>query len=73
MLYRFEDYSIDSSGFELLKGGQPVAIEPQVFELLLLLVANNDRALTKDEVLEHVWKGRIVSEATLTGRFDPAR
>ncbi len=73
MLYRFEDYSIDSAGFELLKAGQPVAIEPQVFELLLLLVANSDRALTKDEVLDHVWKGRIVSEATLSSRIKAAR
>jgi DNA-binding winged helix-turn-helix (wHTH) protein len=73
MIIGFGEFTIDNNGFELKKSGEPVAIEPQVFELLLMLINNRDRVVSRDEILEHVWKGRIVSEATLASRIKAAR
>ena len=42
--------------------GEPIALEPQVFDLLAYLIQNRDRVVTKDDLLGSVWGGRIVSE-----------
>src|SRR5262249_43981898 len=49
------------------------ALEPQVFDLLVYLVRNRDRVVTKDDLFASVWGGRIVSESTLTSRINAAR
>ena len=69
----FEDFSLDVDRRELRRNSDLVAIEPQVFDLLVYLVANRDRVLTKDDLLAAVWDGRIVSESTLTSRINSAR
>jgi DNA-binding winged helix-turn-helix (wHTH) protein len=48
-------------------------LEPQVFDLLVYLISNRDRVVTKDDLLESVWGGRVVSESTLTSRINSAR
>src|SRR5437868_4810030 len=58
---------------ELKKGGVQVAVEPQVFDLLIYLVENRDRVVSKDDMIASVWGGRIVSESTLTSRINSAR
>ena len=73
MILRFEDCEFDTGQFELRRGGQAVLVEPQVFDLLRLLIENRDRVVTKDELFEQVWKGRIVSDATLNSRINAAR
>src|SRR6185369_7169119 len=50
-----------------------VAVEPQVFDLLIYLVENRDRVVSKDDMIASVWGGRIVSESTLTSRINSAR
>jgi TolB-like protein len=50
-----------------------VSIEPQVFDVLVHLVHNHDRIVTKDELIETVWKGRAISEAALSSRISAAR
>ena len=50
-----------------------VKLEPQVFNVLVYLIQHRDRVVTKDELVEHVWAGRLVSEATLTSRMMAAR
>ena len=62
MQYRFGDYVLDVARRELRHGGEPIAIEPQVFDLLAYLIHNRDRVVTKDDLLGSVWGGRIVSE-----------
>ena len=73
MILRLEDCELDTEQFELRRGGQAVPVEPQVFDLLRLLIENRDRIVTKDELFEQVWEGRIVSDATLNSRINAAR
>src|SRR5215468_125058 len=53
--------------------GAIVHVEPQVFDLLVHLIRNRDRIVSKDELFEAIWQGRIVSEATLSSRISAAR
>jgi len=71
--YAFEDYLIDPDRRELLRSGEPIAVGPQVFDLLLHLVRNREHVVSKDELLDAVWTGRIVSESTLTSHINAAR
>ena len=73
MIYGFGDFELDGGAVELRRAGAPVAVEPQVFALLLLLVENRERMVSKDEIIEKIWDGRIVSEAALTSRIKSAR
>ncbi|MGE0701968.1 MAG: winged helix-turn-helix domain-containing protein [Hyphomicrobiaceae bacterium] len=69
----FAGCEIDTSGFELRRDGVRVAVEPQVLDLLVLLVENRDRMVTRDEIVERVWQGRIVSETAISSRIKAAR
>lgn len=73
MILRFEDSELDAGRYELRRGGEVVPVEPQVFDLLRFLVENRDRIVSKDELFEEVWAGRIVSDATLNSRINAAR
>jgi TolB-like protein len=71
--YRFEDYVLDPERRELTRGSEAIAAGPQVFDLLLCLVQNREHVVSKDELLDLVWGGRIVSESTLTSHINAAR
>jgi TolB-like protein/Tfp pilus assembly protein PilF len=71
--YAFEDHVLDPERRELTRGAEPVGIGPQVFDLLLYLVRNREHVVSKDELLDGVWDGRIVSESTLTSHINAAR
>ena len=73
MIYRFGDHTLDTESFRLTANGEEIAVEPQVFSLLLYLVEHRDRVVSKDEIIEHVWDGRIVSDGTLTSRINSVR
>ncbi|WP_230293896.1 winged helix-turn-helix domain-containing protein [Croceicoccus sp. Ery5] len=73
MIYRFDDFTLDEAKFVLLKGGIALDAEPQVLSLLILLAGNADRLLTRDEIIEKVWNGRIVSDAAISSRIKSAR
>lgn len=73
MQFMFGDYVLDQERRELTLRGQVVAIGPQVFDLLLHLVRNRDRVVSKDDLLEAVWSGRIVSESTITSHINAVR
>jgi TolB-like protein/Tfp pilus assembly protein PilF len=73
MVYRFADFELDMDRFELRKNGAPVAVEPQVFSLLALLVTNRERMVSKGEIHERIWSGRLVSEAALSSRIRSVR
>jgi TolB-like protein len=69
----FEDCLLDTDRRELRRGNQLIAIEPQVFDVLIYLVENRDRVVSKDDLMASVWGGRIVSESTLTSRINAVR
>ena len=73
MLYCFEAYELDTGTRELRRGSEPVALEPQVFDLLVYLIENRDRVVSKDDLIASVWHGRVVSDSTLTSRINAAR
>ncbi len=73
MRLTFADCAIDPARRELTRAGEPVHLEPQVFDLLLFLIGNRERVVSKDELLSAVWRGRIVSESTLGSRINAAR
>ncbi len=73
MIYAFEDFELDLPRAELRQAGQVCAIEPQVFELIALLVEHRDRLVSREEIFEKVWDGRIVSDSALTSRIKSAR
>jgi TolB-like protein len=73
MLYRFESFELDTARVELRANGEARPLERQVFALLALLVENRERLVSKDEILEKVWDGRIVSEAAVSSRVKSAR
>jgi TolB-like protein/Tfp pilus assembly protein PilF len=69
----FSDQILDTDQRELRRGGATVAVEPQVFDLLIYLVENRDRVVSKDDLIASVWGGRIVSDSTLASRINAAR
>ena len=73
MNFRFTDFEINTERQELRRAGVIVHVEPQVFDLLVHLIQNRDRIVTKDELIDAIWHGRIVSEATLSSRINAAR
>ncbi|MDH5548178.1 MAG: winged helix-turn-helix domain-containing protein [Gammaproteobacteria bacterium] len=73
MSFKFDDFILDTTNFELRHGGKPQPLEPQVFNLLTYLVEHRDRTVSKQELLDTLWKGRIVSESTLSSCVKAAR
>jgi class 3 adenylate cyclase/tetratricopeptide (TPR) repeat protein len=73
MIYGVGTYTIDTQTYEVRRGDVRVVVEPQVFDLLVLLIANNHRVVTKDEIIDVIWGGRVVSEAALSSRIAAAR
>jgi len=69
LLFLFEDCTLDTKRRELRRGPSLVPVEPQVFDILALLISNRDRVVSREELLAEVWHGRIVSESTLATRI----
>ena len=73
MQFAFGDYVLDGGRRELRRGSEQIALQPQVFDVLLYLTQNRHRVVTKDDLIASIWKGRIVSDSTLTSRINAAR
>ena len=73
MLYRFANCELDTERHELRFEGELRHIEPQVFDLLALLADHPGRLISRDEIIEAVWGGRIVSESAIAARINAAR
>jgi TolB-like protein len=71
--FRFSDFEIDVARYELRRADKIVPIEPQVFDLLVYLVRNCNRIVSKNDLIDAVWQGRIVSEAAFSSRLSAAR
>src|SRR6202035_3983776 len=73
MQFIFDNHRLDTERRELHRGSERIAVEPQVFDLLIYLLQNRDRVVSKDDMFASVWGGRAVSESTLTSRINAAR
>jgi TolB-like protein len=73
LIFTFSDFEIDTEQQELIHQGHPVSLQPQVFDLLVFLIKNRSRVVTKDEVIDTVWEGRAISDGTLNARINAAR
>ena len=73
MIFEFDDWELDTELYELRRNGQPCKVEPQAFDLLHFLARNNDRVVSRDEIIDEIWGGRIVTEATISTCLKAAR
>lgn len=73
MIYRFDAFELDTDRFEIRRGGRVVPLEPQVLSLISFLVSNRERMVSREELVEKVWNGRIVSESAISSRIKKAR
>jgi TolB-like protein len=71
--FLFGDYALDVQRRELRCGAVPIQVAPQVLDLLEFLIRRRDRVVSKDDLIEGVWGGRIVSESTLNSQINAAR
>jgi DNA-binding winged helix-turn-helix (wHTH) protein/TolB-like protein/tetratricopeptide (TPR) repeat protein len=71
--YLVGDFLIDTARYRISSGGDAVPVEPKVFDLLVYLIRNRDRVVTREELFETVWEGRPVSDATLSNHIKSAR
>lgn len=73
MIYSFGQYELNTDRLELRRDGELQAVEPQVFSLLVHLIEKREQVISKDDLIDAVWGGRIVSDATLNSRINAAR
>ncbi|MBA3633782.1 MAG: transcriptional regulator [Acidobacteria bacterium] len=73
IIYRFGRFEINAGEGLLLLDGEIVPLTPKIFEMLLLLVKNNGRMLSKDEIMESVWADSFVEETNLTSNISRLR
>jgi DNA-binding winged helix-turn-helix (wHTH) protein/class 3 adenylate cyclase len=73
MWYAFDGYILNAQRYELHRAGNPVPLRPKPFEVLAYLLAHRDRIVPKDELLEHLWAGRFVGDATLNSCIKEVR
>jgi TolB-like protein/cytochrome c-type biogenesis protein CcmH/NrfG len=73
MKFFFSNQILDTDTRELSRSDMPISLEPQVFDLVVHLMENRDRVVSKDELIDKIWNGRHVAESTLTSRINAAR
>jgi len=71
--FRFTGCVLDVERRELRRHGDLMALEPQVFDVLVYLIGHRDRVVTKEDLLDSVWAGRAISESTFFSRINAAR
>jgi len=73
LAYLFGGMILDAERRELRSGAKLIPVEPQVFDILVFLIRNRDRVVSKDDLLTAVWDGRMVSESAIAARINAAR
>lgn len=73
MKFLFDDYVLDSDRRELTRDSNLIPTGPQVFDTLVYLIRNRERVVSKDELLDAIWQGRVISESTLTSHINAVR
>lgn len=73
MRYQFNGFEIDTLQFKLFCAGKAVAIEPKDFDLIVYLIKNRHRAVTRDEIFDSIWHGQVVSDSALSNHIKSIR
>ena len=73
MIYRFENCTLDTERFGLDVDDASVSVEPLVFDLLVYLLKHRERVVSRDELLDNLWHGKVVTDAALGARLKDAR
>ena len=73
MIYTFNNIELDSENYRLLVDGVEQSVVPQVFNLIVYLIQNKEKVISRDEILEHVWKDKIVSDSSISNHIKIAR
>lgn len=73
MIFQFNQYRVDTDRFQLFLQGTEFTTEPQVFDLLVYLIENRERVVSRDELLENLWKGKVVTDSALSARLKDVR
>lgn len=73
VIYQFDNFELDMARFELRRDDELQSLEPQVFTLLVYLIEHRERLVPRDEILEKLWDGRVVTDSTLASRVKSAR
>jgi DNA-binding winged helix-turn-helix (wHTH) protein len=73
MYYVFSDCVLDTERYVLHRAGQPIRLRPKVFQVLVYLLSQRERVVTKQELGEQVWKGQAISDATLESTLSAVR
>ena len=73
MFYLFEDYGVGYGPPRAVSRTSPIPVEPKVFDLLVYVIRNRERVVSKDDLVAAIWNGRIVSEFALTTCINAAR
>ena len=72
MIYRFNQCTLDTERYQLSLRDKPVSVEPLVFDLLGYLVEKRDRVVTREELLDKLWSGKVVTDSALGARLKDA-
>jgi len=73
MLYKFGTFELDTDLLEFRVSDKVRPLEPQVFDVFRHLVANADRVISRDELIDVVWAGRAIFDASISSRINAAR
>ena len=73
MRYQFSDFELAAERYELRRNGIALHVEPLVFDLILLLLRSPGRVVSREEMVDRIWQGRLVSESTIDGCIKSAR
>lgn len=73
MIYRFGDCEVDIKLLELRRDGEVHQMDPLGFDLLVYLIENRDRVVTRDELLDALWPGKVVTDSALSSRLKSVR
>lgn len=73
MIYTFNNVELDTEKFSVLASGKEISVEPQVFNLILFLIENSNKIVSREELLDHVWQGRVVSDTSINNNIKTAR
>lgn len=73
MRFRFDNHELESELRELSRDGVAIPMQPQVFDLLLFLIEQRDRVVSKDDLVARVWENRPISDSALSSRINAVR